>query len=286
MGLLSNIVGSVKQSVVGKALDTLSAAFIKPGETVQAVFSPTKTVADVIKEVDKQSLGKNITATVVNTATAAAVVSGIGAIATRGVAATATSLIPSTIKGKIIAAVATPVVVGAVINQPIKSIQVVAEAPEKLANVGGNLAKLGAEPSLKNAETLVKENPVIVGGAIAAGTLAVGAGAVSALSNLLNRQEMKKQTEAFERQATAAEKQLTIMPVATGGEGIKEIPTSNTNPIPQVAETKTISKETAIKRRRKTKAKEKPVNVSQRVNVVVSNNSSTKKYLNRIILAH
>lgn len=295
MGLLSNIVSGVKKSVVGKALDTLSAAFIKPAETIQAILSPTKTVAQVIQKVDAQPLSKNITATVINTAVAATAVIGVGAAIKAVQAGTLLpALIPATTKGKVIAAVAAPIIIGAVANQPAKTAEAVINAPTALGNVGGNIASLIADPSLENLKTLVKENPVIVGGAVAAGAVAAGAAATSLVSAALTRSEMKQQTAAFERQATAAEEllktgsQTTNLVAATPTEEPITVvdKTYHAEGAPVAPSTQKVSSKSSIKRKKRI-LKPSMQNISQRTNVIVQNRNigtTTKRYINRIPL--
>lgn len=280
MGLLSNIVGAVKQSVVGKALDFTTVAFTQPIETVKAVIKGGGALKELEQKSFAQPLSKQITSTVLATiGYGTAVVAG-GAIATKGIAGTAAALIPATTKGKVVAAIATPIVAGAVIKQPAASIKLVSKAPSELAQFGADVSTFATNPSLESAKQIIKESPVISAGA---GLLLAG-GAIKTLAPAI---ATARQTEAIQEQTQAmkAEKQFSIMPVTPTAQ-IKEIPATSTTPTPQVAETKTISKETPIKKRRKAQVKQKPISMNQRVNVIVSNNSSTKKYLNRIVLAH
>lgn len=287
MGLLSSLVSKVKTSVVGKALDTLSAAFIKPVETVKAIISPTKTVADVVKQVEKQSLTKNITSTVLNTATAAAAVVGVGAISAASKAGTlatsaasvAKSLIPSTAKGKVIAAVAAPVIVGAIAKEPVKAIKAAVSAPTELAKFGGDVATFAANPSIETAKQVIKESPVI---SAIVGTAAIGtaiATVAPAVSAYLQREVVKEQTEVLKEAITAIPQSSSGVVYAADVQPISPS-------VPITPETKAITSGSAIKKRRKAKVKEKPLNVSQRVNVIVSNQNilRNKRYLNKELL--
>jgi hypothetical protein len=287
MGLFTSIVSKVKESVVGKVLDTVTTAFVHPIQTVSAIISPTKTVAQVTEAHFEQSLGKQIGQTVLATAGYAAATLTAGAVAAKGVAATAASLIPTTLKGKAIAAVAAPVVIGAVASQPLKAAEAVAKAPSSLANVGANVANLVADPSLKNVKTLITENPVLVGGAAAAGAVAAGAGAAGLVSGYLTRQELEKQTEALERSAAAAEG--AILGEGTGQVLEKEKVTATDEGKAITPETTTIT--TGKKRYRRATIKEKP-SVRQNVRVIVANRATStglrirnERYLNQRILA-
>lgn len=288
MGIFSNIVSSVKSSVVGKALDTLSAAFIKPVETVQAIFSPTKTISDVIKKVDEQPLGKNIASTVINTVTAASVIAGVGAVssAAKGgtLVSTVSKMVPKSLTGKAVAVVAAPVIVGAVASQPLKAIEAVVKTPSALANVGGNLANLAADPSISNVKTLVKENPVITTAAAVAGVAAVGAGLTGVVSGVLTRQELSKQTEALERSAKAAEKAIQTQPIIIE----KSIAATEKEAVIGKEENPILPATTRITSTRKYKRKAKKqapsMRQSVRVNVIAGNTVSNKRYIKNEIL--
>ena len=282
MGLLSSL-----YKVVKKPMNVLTTAFVHPIQTISAAVSKEKTVSQVTEAHFEQSLGKQIGQTVLATAGYAAATLTAGAVATKGIAATAASLIPATIKGKVIAAVAAPVVIGAVAQQPLKAAEAITKAPSSLANVGANVANLVADPSLKNVKTLISENPVLVGGAAAAGAVAAGAGAAGLVSGYLTRQELEKQTEALERSAAAAEG--AILGEGTGQVLEKEKITATDEGKAITPETTTIT--TGQKRRRRPTIKEKP-SVRQNVRVIVTNRAistglrvKNERYLNQRILA-
>lgn len=301
MGLLFNIGTAVKKSVVGKALDFLTVGFNRPIATATSLIQGKGAYEKLVETEFNKPLGKQITGTVISTAGYAAAILTAGAAAGAAKAGTlATSvkamvpkLLPSTLKGKVIAAVAAPVVIGAVASNPLKAVNVAASTPSKLANVGYNLAELGANPSIDNLKTLVKENPLIVGGAALVGGAAIIKTAAPVVSNVLLREEMKDQTAIFERQAKAAESSLKV--VDKSGLFVQDVPktsalpsVTNTQPMPKTPETSTISSGTP--RRRSSRPKAKPQNISQRVNVVVSSRNynvgikSNRKYLNERIL--
>lgn len=293
MGLLSNIVSSVKSSVVGKALDTLSAAFIKPVETVKAIISPTKTVSDVIKEVEKQSLAKNITSTVLNTAAAAATIVGAGAVSAAAKAGTllpaaataAKALIPTTTKGKIVAAVAAPVVVGAVIKEPVSTIKAISTAPSELAQFGGDIATFIKEPSISTAKEIIKESPLISAG-VAAATIGAGVAAVApAISGLLTRETIQEQTKVLEK--AISNDTIVDKDILPPKDSKIYYPVDTISPsAPITPETKAITPTTTKKAIRRARKKKKPVtNISQRVNLMVSNTGvRNTNYINRRVL--
>lgn len=225
-------------------------------------------------------------AAVVGVAAGAGLIAGAGAVITAATAAAsklpalAKSLIPTTAKGKIIAAVAAPVVVGAIVREPIKSITAIAKAPGELAQFGGDVASFAVDPSLKSAARIIKESPII-----SAGIAAVAAAA--AAKTLLPA-------------AIAGKIAGTAATNATGISGepstsnIEALPTTkpsimpSNEELPATAQTTTIS--TGKKRHRRPTIKEKPtVRQNVRVQVITQARSAgirlTKNYINREVLA-
>jgi len=310
MGLLSSIKSGIVKTAtaagktIAKVLDTTSVSLAHPLKVAAAVVSPTKTVAQVQKEFDAQSLTKKVTQIVTGTAGIAATVGGVAATGALGAAAKAgkaatvvksvgAALIPSTTKGKVIAtAIAIPAV-PALISSP-KLVEKVVTAPSELAQFGTDVGKLAQDPSIAGLKQLVKESPIITTAA-AVGTVAVvGLGTAGLISTISNTMATKEATKAL-KEASASPAPDRYLP--TADEGIppraKEIPAVVSPPAPQsLAETQTIplDTETSTRKRRRQKKKVVP-NINQRVNVIVSNRASsvgikqTKRYLNRIALA-
>lgn len=101
---------------------------------------------------------------------------------------------------KVISIVATPVVVGAVVENPKIAVEA-AKTPSKLANFGSNASALLANPSVDNLKTLVKENPVIAAGTALAGAAVVGGGlglAANTAATYFNTQSTNKNTQPAE----------------------------------------------------------------------------------------
>lgn len=275
MGLLSNIGSGITQ-----ALNTLTVGFVHPIKTAEAIISKDKTIQGVIEEHFAQPLPTQISQTLLSTAGYATALIGGGAIATAAKAGTiktavvqgAKSLIPTTTKGKVVAAVAAPVVVGAISKQPVASLKFVAKAPGELSQFGGDVATFATNPSLESAKQIIKESPVISAGA---GLLLVGGAAKAIIPAIATT----RQTEAIQEQ-TKAIKGYSSLPEVTKEEKVISAMPSQPETL---AQTQIISK-TVPRARRKAKAKEKPMNISQRVSVLVSNNRIEKKYLNRIVL--
>lgn len=116
---------------------------------------------------------------------------GIGSVAKSAV----TSLIPSTTKGKIVAAAVAPVIASAIIQNPAKAIQV----PGQILNFQTNVGGLIANPSLSKAVEIVKENPVISSLVAVGGVAAIGGGiglAANTLATYNNSQSTQANTAA------------------------------------------------------------------------------------------
>jgi hypothetical protein len=263
---------------IAPVMNVATVSFVHPVQTVQAIISPTKTVAQVVETHFAQPLPKQITETVVQTAVYASAVLGAGAVAAKGVAGTAASLIPETLKGKVIAAVAAPVVLGAVISKPLETLGAVAELPSGLANVGANIAGLVTDPSIASAKTLITENPLIVGTAAAAAAIL---GAKAILPAIVGA----KQIEAIQEQTEAIKEAGGKPVVIETGETI-----APTAPItPKTERVVTTAAKTSTKKR-KSSLKAPTQNISQRVNVLVANRANstgmrqTHRYLNKELL--
>lgn len=286
VSLFKKIAGAVVKAVA-PVMDPLTVAFAHPIQTIKAITGPT-TMKQLEQEHFAQPLGKQITEIVTATVGyGTAIVGGaaVGAAAKAGTlgATAAKVLIPATTKGKIIAAVAAPVVIGAVANQPLKAAEAIAKTPGALANVGGNIANLAANPTLEGAKNLVKENPVIVGGAAAVA-------AVLGAKALLPAIATTRQTAAIEEQTQAIEAATGSISVTDKSGEMGKVYTPETTAATPKTETVKEGGTTTPRRRKKSVSKAVPQNISQRVNVVVANRAistgvrQTHKYLNARLL--
>lgn len=285
MGLLKTI-----GKGIAKALDVTTVSIAHPIKTATAVVSKKSTVQDVVTAHFAQPLKKQVTDIVLGTAGIASTIVGgaaIGGAAKAGtlapkVATAAKALIPTTTKGKVIAAVAAPIVVGAVAKEPVKSAQAVAKAPSELAQFGGDVATFAANPSLTTAKEIVKESPVI--SAVAAAGILGGAA-----TKILPAIATTQQTKAIEQQTKAIE--AATSNVTTGGQAIVTTPLAPQTPI--TPETKPLiatagSKPSTKRKKRSSKAVTQPI--KQSVNVIVANRASstglraTKRIINREVL--
>jgi len=152
----------------------------------------------------KSNTGINAVDKVLSTAasnpftTAAAVSVAVNPVGAINAAKSVFTALPTSAKA--VSILATPVVVGAVVQNPQIAVEA-AKTPSKLANFGSNASALLANPSVDNLKTLVKENPLISTGAALAGTAAVGGGlglAANTAATYLNSRATNKNTQTAE----------------------------------------------------------------------------------------
>lgn len=283
MGLLSSIGGALKSGL--ESFETIVQHPIQSIKTIGngAAFN------ELSQKTNSAPLGQQIGNILLSTGTAAAATVAVGAVAgsatATAIASRAATLVPATTKGKIAAAVIAPIAVGAIANNPIKAASAVANTATGLVNFGGNAAELAANPTLENAKTLVKENPVITALAGAGAIAAIGGGvglAANTVATYMNSKATKENTASTLGSGDA--------PVATDGSQLgslvpeKTLSTSENKPV--TSETTTISSGTVRRRKRKSM---RSVPVVQKVNVVVQNRNSAvgqqaKKYIKRELL--
>lgn len=278
MGLLSSI-----KSAATKVLDTVVTTYSKPLAVAKAVVSPKTTVKEVVAEfraqpIETQKKGVIKAAAGYSAALVGAAVAAVPAAAAVVVSA-AKAVIPATAKGKVIAAVAAPVVVGAVVREPAKAIQTVIKAPSELAQFGGDVASFAVNPSLETAKQVITESPIISTGV---GLLATGA----AISKIAPAIASIKQTEAIQEQTKALEG-LAVAPALTPESKTAIAPQTPITPATQPLIATAGNGTTTTRKRRYTKAK--PQQISQRVNIIMQNkvtSTGTKNYLNKRLLAY
>jgi hypothetical protein len=291
MGLLSNAFSAVKNSFVGKALDFATVAFDSPVATVKAVIQG----GGALEKLEQESFSRPLTSQIINTvvsggeyaATTLLAGGAVSAIAEKGVLGAAASLIPKTVVGKVAGAIAVPYVTGAIISQPSKALNLALETPIHIAIGGGDTADLIANPTKEGAIQFLKDHPYLTAATAAVALAAAGYGSLglaSIISNYFNTKAVKENTEA----TLGGQGGLpTTLPDNSNNQGS---PLSSDVPITPSTTTVNPSK-TAGTKRNKSKPKAKPMgNISQRVNVIVSNKNSsvgiraTKRYLNREVL--
>lgn len=261
-----------------RVVDVAYTAALHPIQTVSAIASKEKTVfADVYVPQTQKSTKEQLkdiggaAITLGATLTGAAAVGAAAKAGTLGTkaATVAKSLIPSTTKGKVIAAVAAPVVIGAVAEQPGKSLKAVVSAPGELAQFGGDVANLLADPSLANLKEVVTESPLISAGLAAVGVVAGG----SAILGAVQSQRTIKAIEGIGGSIpTDAVQALPYTPPQT-------LPsTAPSSKIPLTPQTQEVG---ATARRKRRKSSIKQPSMIQRVTVNLQNKSlKIGKYLN------
>lgn len=280
MGLLSSL-GKVAKGAVnlvaGGVINFVKNPSLKTAPA--AALDVATTVIPVGKVVKPAAIGVKAAAPVV-TKTAPKIISAV----VKGVTSVAKAVIPKTTKGKVIAAVAAPVVLGAVTSQPKETAKAIASTPSSLFNVGSNTANLIANPSVENAKTLFTENPLIVGGAAAVGAIALGKSILPAVATTRQTAAINEQTEALQNLSpqviSVTDKSADFKPI----ENTSFAPSSPVTP-----QTQSINKTGLPTKRRKKKA-QIPSIIKQNVSVNVMNRSSStgirttnknKNYINR-----
>lgn len=281
MGILGNIVKAIY-----KPIDVAVTTFAHPIQVTKAIFDPKTTVSQVVQKTIAEPKSKQITDVITAGLGYATALGGAVAIGTKGVVKAAASLIPSTTKGKIIAAVVAPVAISAVAQNPKIVTSTVPEVVPALTAFGSDIGKFSKDPSLENAKKIVTENPIVAGGLLLVG----GAAAIPAAAALTNAYENIQTREAVKD--LTKEISTTLPATLPTTEKIKSDPINNTQiaQAPVVASTPAVNKvtpTTLVKRKPLRLKKASPQQINQRVNVIVSNKNSsvgTKNYLNKRIL--
>jgi hypothetical protein len=285
MGLLSSISKTVKKVVSTaktttiKALDTGLALFAAPITTL------TKGKTAGLKEVKTMGAVERTAKILGTTAVAAGAVLAGGTVAGRAVA---TKLIPTTTKGKVIAAVAAPIAIGAISKSPREVSEVIIKAPVELAEFGQGIAGVVTEPSVQSVKELVTDSPLLTATTAIAAGLVVGKVAAPVVGGLIT----KSAIEDIKLESPAAVTPIvspTTPPVAAipasapvKQEGLTPMAAPITPELVNV-------KATTTKRKKRQAKKQVKSSISQRVNVIVSSRSSgttTKNYLSRGVLQY
>lgn len=287
MGLLSSVGKFFATTKVGQAiakpLDVLSGIVTNP---VTALTKGTSAATATFKAA---SVTENVSKTILNVGTAALIVTGVGAAATAAKAGTLTpaiataakSLIPATVKGKVVAAIAAPIVVGAVSKKPVETAKALIKAPSELGKFGADVATFAATPSIETGKQLITESPIIAAGIGLALGGATALKVAPAIASARQVSAIQEQTEAL--------REFSIQPKTTQPlkairiEEITDEKPATSAPTPVTPATQQITKTATTRRKR---AKKKPIitAMSQKVNVLVSN-IGNKRYLNKVIYA-
>ena len=243
-------------------------------KAAKAVVSKVPTVSFVKSVVagvkgDKVEQAKQVKTTIVSGVVLGA--AGLAVAAPAVATSVAKALIPASTKGKVIAAVAAPVVAGAVLREPGKSAEAAVKLPSSLANFGGNAATFASSPSLDSGKKLLTDNPLI---AAAAGLIVAGGTAkvlAPAVGGYLQSDAIRDQTDVISSVSSSSQQSQVS----------EAIPTV-VSPVPVTAATQRVTSTPVGSSTKKKRRASKPriTNISQRVNVIVSNRTNNK-YIKR-----
>lgn len=194
MAILSTL-KSAANKVVSAAKSVVSAA--------KSTFLPSEKVAAerrtaVFGSESKAKAGAIIVGSAAAAIAAPAVITSgvIGKTASAVASKVATSFAQSSLKTQAAVVGGGLIATGAVLRQPKETAKAVSKAPGALLNFGGNLADFAVDPSVKNAQSIWLENPLISTATIGLTAAAVGGAVTSAVSGALTQSAIREQTEA------------------------------------------------------------------------------------------
>jgi len=195
--------------------------------------------------------------------------------------ALAKSAIPTTLKGKVIAAVAAPVVIGVVSKAPVQTAKALIEAPSQLSEFGSGIGQLATKPSLESAKALFKESPILTGAALAAVAVVAGKGIFPAIATA-------RQTEAIQEQTEAIKGVGAVLPTEQANYATAPVGKSTAPSVPVTPQTQTVMAGATKKYKRKAKKAILTSRISQKVNVLVANKNTNiaKRYISKEVLAY
>lgn len=254
------------------------------------VSSLVTPVANLVQKIAPNPVSKFVSEKPVTTALivaggAAGTLTKVGAAAATSIAR---SLIPTTAKQAVVTG--TTAIVGyGVLSETKKPLEAVAKAPSALVNFGKDVGKFVEDPTLLNAEKILKENKgvsvalatggLILGGTALAKTLLPAAGAVS---NIQTKEAVQDLTNTLQNVPNQISLVDTSKPIASN---------SNVPSTPVTPQTQTMPSTSNNRKKYSRKVKALPQNITQRVNVVVQNKNSSvgikqsKNYLKRSVYA-
>ena len=287
-----------------KALDFVSAplsqpkTFLTKGWTAAAKkVGTTRKAISTGKASGWKVIGTTVASTAVLAGATLAIAGGAGGAA--GIAARRTvfrapsiakKFIPKSFVGRTVAVLAAPAVIGAVVRSPGKAVGFVLEAPGEIAELGGDLAAFGYDPSLESAKDVITGSPLIAAGLAVAGVVVAAPAVAGVVGNVLAQKERKAQTELLED--ISKEKVLdtaVVAPVAVAPENqiIKEKPLGVAGAPEQP---KTTSIKSAPRKRYKRRVAKKAPQVRNNVRVNIVNapkvtGLSMKRYIKQELLA-
>jgi len=191
---------------------------------------------------------------------------------------------------------AAAVTIPAIVKSPkaaSKTIEAVSSTPAGLVNFGGNVGSFIENPSVSSLKNVFTENPLIstgaaavvaapfLGFAVKAGTSLVGSALVR--EELGDVKELVKEQKEIKNNSPSEQEPSYNVVDKSGGYKSDQINQAITEPAPPVPLTQTVSKSSggALRRRPRRTRPTPNINVRQAVNVLISNKSASKTYLNK-----
>lgn len=285
MGLFDSIGKAIINTVVAPAANTITKGI--------EYVTGKKYGRTSVETYEKSAIGRAAITTLGGVAAATGVAAAAPIVA-RAAPSIAKALVPTTAKGAIIGGTAALVGVPAVIQNP----KIVTSTASGLVNVGSNIGKASKEPSISSITNIVKENPIISTGIIAAGAAPLIPAAVGAIGSSRTTSAIKEQTEILQKAAPAVAAPVPItkeIVVTDSGATVKDLTptpapqvqpqevttTGDLAPAPAGIEPKGVSP--PKRKKKKNRPKPQPMKISQRVSVNVSQkNVRRKNYINLI----
>lgn len=278
MGLIGNLVNKVK-SVASDIKKVYQGGDVSPsqGKIATGIINAAATLGQSFNPFSPLKPQTNIKNPTLNKVadtlvkhpyiSAGIVAGGVTAIKNPKTAVSAIkSILPQTTKGKVIAGISAPVVIGAVAQNPTKAATSLVNAPSELFNLGSDLSKVAANPTKENIKELITESPILLG----TGALLTGGAILKATSGIANTLAVNELTETIKENPN----QGFLVTDKSG-----EIKTNTLSPIsPVTPKTNNISSTSTRARRARRRKTTPPLNISQKVNIMVSQ-SQNKKYI-------
>jgi len=244
------------------------------GSIQRTGLAPSVFIGNAISNAIKPGSGKTTTSQlqsttagkILGTSIALGVVGLGAAYAPSGaIAASARSLIPSTLKGKIIGAAALPVIGGILSTNPKAPIQAVSN----LGGFGSDIGTFSANPSATSFIDILRGSPIISAGLGAAAVGLAGAAIIPAVASFANTRAIRENTRGIQ----------------TSGFPIQDQDEAMVTPLSSVAAPEELSSGSTPRRRssKKSRSKARSQTISQRVDVRVNSVSGNRKYIKNVV---
>jgi len=180
-----NLVGAEKSAKIASGANKALTVITSP---IQSITNFKKAEAATAEKSTLRLLGEGIANTL-------AVVTPFTAAGKAAVVSVAKSLVPTTAKGALTAAVAVPVATGVLTSSP-KARESLVDAPGGLVNLGTNIGKIVENPSVATVKETFTENPVLATGIAVATVGGVALAASPIIASVANTRAINESTEA------------------------------------------------------------------------------------------